>query len=361
MPGWPARAAARGEVVLVESAWPEITEDAARPWAGRTVVVTGGLGFIGSTLAIALARAGAFPRILDNLDPLYGGNWRNVAPVADRVTVLVADIRDRRALRAALAGADAVFHLAAQTSHIDSMRDPFLDADVNVRGMLLLLEAIRREAPEAVLVNVGTRAQYGAAGNGPIREDTPARPTDVYGASKHCAEQYALVYHRCHGLDVRCVRATNVYGPRHQMKHGRYGILNWFVRLALDGAELPVYGDGSQRRDYLYVDDLVDALLRVAGGPAGELAGRVFNAGTGSGTAFAEMARQVVAACGSGRLRHVPWPEERRRIETGDAVLDATRLRDATGWNPRIALAEGIERTVRFYRRERKHYWPPAA
>lgn len=334
---------------------PQITKEALSGWDGRQVLITGGLGFIGSTLTHALVAAGARVRVLDALLPLYGGNWRNLAGIEDRVSTLVSDIRDERQLREAVGGCSAVFHVAAQTSHLDSMEDPLLDADINVRGMLLLLETIRSEAPEATLVNVGTRAQYGVLDVARVAEDGPTHPTDCYGVSKHAAELYALVYARAFGLDARGVRATNSFGPRHQMKHGRYGILNWFVRLALDGEDLTVYGEGNQLRDFLYVDDLVDALLRL-GGTRGK-PGRIYNVGSGRGVPFREMAETIAELSGRARVVSVPWPEERKRIETGDFVCDPGRLVEETGWRPRIDLREGLRRTIGFYEHEKSHYW----
>ncbi|UCF69298.1 MAG: NAD(P)-dependent oxidoreductase [Acidobacteriota bacterium] len=338
----------------------EVSSEALAPWSGRTVLITGGLGFIGSSMAHALLGAGAHVRLLDALLPLYGGNWRNVHGIENELSVLIADIRDGRTLADGLEGVDVVFHLAAQTSHVDSMHQPLLDADINVRGMLILLEALRTRAPGAVLVNVGTRAQYGAAGQHAILgEAGPFQPTDVYGASKHCAEQYALVYRRSYDMDVRAARVTNCYGPRHQMKHGRYGILNWFVRLALEDRPLPIYGRGDQQRDFLYIDDLVDALLRIGAHPAGS--GRVYNVSSGCGIAFRSMAEQIVQLAGSGRVETVAWPEDRQRIETGDAVLDPAALETDTSWRPRTELADGLARTIAFYRREREYYWEPEA
>ncbi len=334
---------------------PRIDGEVLAPWEGRTVLVTGGLGFIGSTLAHALVRAGARVRILDPLLPPYGGNWFNLAGVAERVSVLLADVRHREAVAAAVRGVDAVFHVGAQTSHVDSMEDPFTDLDMNARGTLVLLEALRREAPAARLLYLGTRAQYGLTGNDRPSEDGPFRPVDVYGATKHAAEMLCLVYHRAHGLDVRSLRATNTYGPRHQVRHGKYGILNWFVRLALEDRELPVFGDGSQLRDFLYVDDLVAAMLLLADAPG--MAGRALGAGSGTGIPFRRMAEAIVRRAGSGRVVTRPWPEDRRRIETGDFVLDPGPLREATGWEPRVPFEEGLDRTIAWYRACREHYF----
>ncbi len=334
---------------------PRIAPGVLAPWEGRTVLVTGGLGFVGSTLVQALARAGARVRVLDPLLPPYGGNWFNLAGVEERVSILLADVRDRGAVAAAVAGVDAVFHVAAQTSHVDSMVDPFTDLDMNARGTLVLLEALRRHAPGARLLYLGTRAQHGAVGDAPPGEDGPFRPVDVYGATKHAAEQLCLVYHRAHGLDARSLRATNTYGPRHQVRHGKYGILNWFVRLALEDRELPVFGEGSQLRDFLYVDDLVAAMLLFAEAPG--MAGRALGAGSGAGIPFRKMAETIVRLAGSGRVVTRPWPDDRKRIETGDFVFDPAPLSEATGWKPRVSFEDGLERTIAWYREYRDRYF----
>ncbi len=334
---------------------PAVSDAAREGWSGRRVLVTGGLGFVGSSVAIALVEAGAEVRLLDALLPLYGGNRFNIEPVSDRVSVVVADVRQETVVRDALEGCDAVIHIAAQTSHVDSMIDPLLDADINVRGTLILLRSVADVCPGATVLYLGTRAQYGAIERESVDESGPFRPTDFYGVSKHAAEMYGLVWHRTLGLDVRGLRATNAFGPRHQMKHGRYGILNWFVRLALSGERLTVFGEGSQIRDFLFVDDLVDAML-LAAGPRGE-PGDVFNVGTGRGLAFREMARAIADAVGGVEVVHVPWPDDRERIETGDFRCDAGALAARTGWAPRTTFEDGLARTVDFYRAHREHYW----
>jgi nucleoside-diphosphate-sugar epimerase len=333
---------------------PFVSEDALAGWEGRRVVITGGLGFIGSSLAQALHVARAEVVIIDALLPLYGGNMFNLSGIEDQVTVHVLDVRSGTQLDAVLSGADVVFHVAAQVSHLDSMTDPDLDADINVLGMISLLRAVSRAEPDATVINVGTRAQYGRVPRAEVDERGPFHPTDFYGVSKHAAEGYGAVWHGTLGMDFRGVRATNVFGPRHQMKHGRYGILNWFIRLGLDGREIPVFGEGRQLRDFLFIDDLVDALLRVGG--AGSRPGAIYNVGTGIGIPFRDAAEVVARLTGTTVTRE-PWPDDRQRIETGDVVCDPALIRGELGWRERVGLEVGLSRTVDYYRTYRSNYW----
>jgi len=324
-------------------------------YEGRRVLVTGGLGFLGGNLAVALAGLGARVSVLDAMIPLYGGNLFNIEPVRESIDVSIADVRDAEAVRKAVRGCEIVFHIAAQTSHVDSMTDPFTDIDMNCRGTIVLLEAVRAESPGALVVYAGTRGQYGAVASPPAGEDTPFHPTDVYSADKAAGEAYAFVYRRAFGLRACSLRISNAYGPRHQMKHSRYGILNWFVRLALDGRTIRVFGDGSQLRDYHYVDDVTRAFLLAGSRPEAE--GQAFNLGGPSPVRFLDMVREVIRAAGSGSWETAPWPEERKAIEVGDFAADWSRIRAALGWEPRVPLRDGLARTVEFYRKYRDRYW----
>jgi UDP-glucose 4-epimerase len=331
-------------------------DDAFRDFYGaRKVLVTGGLGFLGSSLAVALADLGARVNVLDALLPLYGGNRFNLDGVEDRVNVAVADIRDAEAVRRAARGAETVFHIAAQTSHVDSMTDPFADIDMNCRGTIVLLEAVRAVSPGALVVYAGTRGQYGAVRTPPANEETPFRPTDVYSVDKAAGEGYCFVYRRSFGVRACSLRISNAYGPRHQMKHSRYGILNWFVRLAIEGKAIRVFGDGSQQRDYHYVDDVTRAFLLAGSRPEAE--GEIFNLGGPCTVRFLDMVKEVIRAAGSGSWEAVPWPEDRKAIEVGDFAADWSKIRRVLGWEPRIGLAEGLARTVEFYRKHRERYW----
>jgi UDP-glucose 4-epimerase len=330
-------------------------DDFREAYAGKRILITGGLGFLGGNLAVALAGLGARVTVLDALLPLYGGNLFNIAPHRDAIEVIEADIRNEMVVGEAVKGKEIIFHIAAQTSHVDSMTDPFLDVDMNVRGQLILLEAVRLEAKDALMVHAGTRGQYGEVLSPPAREDTPFRPTDVYSADKAVGEYYLFIYRRAHGLRATSLRISNAYGPRHQMKHSRYGILNWFVRLAMDGETIKVFGEGNQVRDYHFVDDVTRAFLLAGSRPEAE--GEAFNLGGPGPVRFIDMVREVIRCAGSGAFETVAWPDDRKAIEVGDFTADWSKIESTLGWKPEVSLAEGLEKTVAYYREHRDHYW----
>ncbi len=324
-------------------------------YRGKRVLITGGLGFLGSNLACALVGHGASVSVYDALLPLYGGNMFNVEPVKDRVEVIIADIRDRARIGKAVAGKDVVFNIAAQTSHVDSMTEPLLDVEMNCAGQINLLEAVRNSAPECRIVYAGSRAQYGKIDRVPVTEDMHGRPTDIYSANKIAGEMYHFVYSSAFGLKFTSLRISNAYGPRHQMKHGKYGVLNWFIRLAIEGKKIKVFGTGAQMRDYHYVDDVTGAFLLA--GMKDEALGEAFNLGGPEPVRFVDMVKTIVETAGSGGYEFVPWPADRKAIEVGDFTADTGKISRALGWRPRMELGEGIRRTVDFYRRFGKEYW----
>jgi UDP-glucose 4-epimerase len=231
---------------------------------GARVLITGGLGFIGSTLAIRLVHAGARVTLVDAMIPEYGGNLFNIEPVRGRVTINFGDMCDRLAMDWLIRDQDYVFHLAGQVSHVRSLTDPFPDIEYNIKGTAVVMEAVRRLNPRAKVIFTGTRGQYGPAANLPVNEDAPTNPKAIYEISNLTAEKIIQVYHHTHRIPAVLLRLTNIYGPRAQMKHSQYGVVNWFVRLSLDGTPINVFGDGRIHRDFLYVDDCVEALLRCA-------------------------------------------------------------------------------------------------
>jgi UDP-glucose 4-epimerase len=261
--------------------------DVRSSFAGRQVVITGGLGFIGSSLAWGVSRLGARVRILDAKLSPYGWNEANLKGLEPYPEIVVGDIRDPEAVARVLAGADFVFDCAGQISHTLSVRDPFLDIDINCRGALTVLEGVRRTAPGARVIYAGTRGIIGRMRHEPIDEDHPTDPVDINGIDKLAAEKYHLFYHRTHGLRTTSLRIANTYGPRGQMRHGDYGIVNWFTRLALEGKEIAIYGDGLQTRDYNYIDDVVAAFLLTAANPRAE--GETFMLGSGVATPFVQV------------------------------------------------------------------------
>ena len=324
-------------------------------WSEQTVVITGGMGFIGSTLAHRLVALGARVTLVDAMLPLYGGNLANIQGIESRVRVSYTDVRDMPVMEGLVAGRPLVFHLASQVSHVDSIVDPFPDLDINVRGTLVLLEAMRRHAPEGRVIYVGTRGQYGPNQELPVAEDAPTRPLGLYEITKQAAESCIGMYHRVHGIQAVRLRLVNTYGPRHQMKHDKYGVVNWFVRKVLSGEPIPIFGDGSIQRDLLFVDDAVDALMAAA---ESELAwGNLYNVGSGVGTSFLDVAKTIVTVAGEGEIEFREFTKERLAMEPGDYVADVSRIRRDLGWEASTPLEEGLGRTVEFYRQQRDRYW----
>jgi UDP-glucose 4-epimerase len=310
-------------------------------YAGRRVMITGGLGFIGSNLAHALAGLGADVLLVDSLIPDYGGNLHNIAGIEDRVRVNVADVRQASTMNYLVQGRDVIFNLAGQVSHIDSMRDPHTDLEINCRSQLTLLEACRHHNPGTKVVYASTRQIYGKADALPVTERHLVRPTDVNGINKAAGEYYHLVY-------------NNVFGPRQLLRHNRQGFIAWFIRLVLEDKEIQVFGDGSQIRDFVYVDDAVEAFLRA--GATDGVNGEVFNVGGDEHYAHRDLVELLVRTAGSGRYRFVEWPAEKKIIDIGSFYADSTLFKTRTGWQPRVGLAEGLRRTIDYYRPRMAHY-----
>jgi UDP-glucose 4-epimerase len=322
---------------------------------GARALVTGGLGFVGSNTARALVTLGASVVVVDSLASDQGGNRFNLEGVVDRVDVRIADIRDEAAVTDAVQGADFVFSTAASVSHLDSLESPFHDLDVNARGTLTVLEAVRRTAPAARVVYAGTRSEYGLIQTNPVREDHPLLPTEANSAHKALASMYHTAYHIAHGLNTTTMRLTTIYGPRMLVQHWRQGFINWFVRLAVEGGTFRLYGDGSQLRDLVYVDDTVRAMLLAAVAPG--TGGQAFNIGCGEPVSLRKIAETLVDITGRGAIECVPFPEEAKRIEIGDYVADVTKIGAVLAWQPLVSLREGLERSVRYYEAYREHYW----
>jgi UDP-glucose 4-epimerase len=323
-------------------------------YAGRRVMITGGLGFIGSNLAYALAGLGADVLLVDSLIPDYGGNLHNIAGIEDRVRVNVADVRQASTMNYLVQGRDVIFNLAGQVSHIDSMRDPHTDLEINCRSQLTLLEACRHHNPGAKVVYASTRQIYGKPESLPVTERHLVRPTDVNGINKAAGEYYHLVYNNVFGVRGTALRLTNIYGPRQLLKHNRQGFIGWFIRLAIEDQEIQVYGDGSQIRDFVYVDDAVDAFLRA--GATDAVNGEVFNVGGDEHVSHRDLVELLVRTAGTGRHRFVEWPPEKKVIDIGSFYADSTRFKARTGWAPRVGLAEGLRRTIDYYRPRMAHY-----
>ena len=325
-------------------------------YAKRRVLITGGLGFIGSNLARRLAALGSQVLLVDSLVPDYGGNRFNLAGIEGQVTVNIADVRDPYAMSALVPGYEVLFNLAGQVSHLDSMTDPFTDLEINARSQLFILEACRQHNPTIKIVYAGTRQSYGRPLYLPLDEEHRNRPTDINGVNKLAGEWYHLVYGQAHGLRTCSLRLTNTYGPRQLMKHSRQGFIAWFVRLALEGREIQVYGDGQQRRDLTYVDDVVDAFLRAGASDAAN--GHVLNLGGQAPISLLELAHLIVEIAGQGSVRLIPWPDARRRIDVGDVYSSYELIRRTLGWQPTTPLRAGLEQMIQFYQEHGRHYWP---
>jgi nucleoside-diphosphate-sugar epimerase len=321
----------------------------------KKVLITGGAGMIGSTLAHIAVCYGAEVRIVDAMLPLYGGNLFNLTGIDSQIEFVPGDIRDLDLMEQMAEGVDYVFDLAAQVSYTHSNLDPLLDLDINCRGHLAVLEAFRKKKPKAKLVFSSSRFVYGSTEHNPVAENHPTNCRSIYAIHKLAAEKYFHFYKEAFGLETACVRIANPYGPRQQMKHSAYGIVNWFVRLALDGQPLTIYGDGRQLRDYVFVEDVARGLLAV--GLVPETSGEVFNLGSGVGTAFRHMANTIAECVPNTEICEVPWPVDRYFVETGDYVSDLSKIHGATGWEPQIEFREGIQRTIAFYATNKHQYW----
>lgn len=326
----------------------------AGTYTGRRVMITGGLGFIGSNLARRLVELDAEVLLVDSLVPQYGGNLFNVSGIENRVRINVADMRDANSLRYLVQGQDYIFNLAGQVSHLDSMTDPYTDLDINCRSQLTLLEACRLHNPGVKIVYAGTRQQYGKPDYLPLDELHLMHPTDVNGINKMAGEWYHIVYNNVYGVRATSLRLTNTYGPRQYMRDSRQGFLGWFIRQVVENKEITLYEPGTQIRDYNYVDDAVDAFLRA--GMADEANGQVFNLG-GEHLSLLETTKLLIEIAGSGSYRLIPFPPERKAIDIGDVYSSYTKIQEVLGWEPRIPLAEGLARTIEFYRANWRQYW----
>lgn len=318
-----------------------------RAYRDQRVLITGGLGFIGSNIAHKLVADGAKVTIVDALLPLYGGNQANVQEIRDRVTVHVHDYRDPVLMKPLVREADVMIHLAAQVSYIDSSRIPFDDLDLNCRGTLQLLELCREVNTAVRVVFASSRLVLGKVVTQPVREDHPTEPLSLYGVHKLAAEKYHRLYSSIYGIKTAVLRVANPYGERQQLKHGKYSLPGWFMRLVLEGKPIRIFGDGRQLRDYVYATDLAEAFL--AAGLVAAAPSELFNCGSGRAVPFREMAETVVRVLKKGTIEYVPWPPDYERVETGDVSLDIGKLQRMTGWKPAVSLEEGIERMCRYF------------
>jgi UDP-glucose 4-epimerase len=321
----------------------------------RRVLITGGLGFIGSNLACSLVQYGAHVTIVDSMIPQYGGNLFNIHDIANRITVNFADVRDIYSMNHLVRGQEYIFNLAGQVSHIRSMADPFPDLEINCRAQLSLLESCRHGNPEVKILFAGTRGQYGRARSLPVNEEHPMVPVDVNGINNIAGEQYHILYSKIYAMRATSLRLTNTYGPRHSMKSDDQSFLNWFIRRAIDGHTIRIFGDGSQKRDFNYVDDVVDAFLMAAADERTN--GEIYNLGGTIPYSVLEVTQILLDVVGYGKYETVEFPSTRKKIEIGDYWGDYTKIKNLLGWTPQVDLRDGLRRTVDFYKNNKRHYW----
>jgi UDP-glucose 4-epimerase len=329
-----------------------------RFYEGKRVMVTGGLGFIGSNLAARLVDLGADVLLVDPMIDATGANRYNIADIEDRVATRLVDVRDALAMGRLVEGQDVIFNLAGQVSHIDSMRDPFTDLDINCRAQLSLLEACRQTNPNVKVVFASTRQIYGRPDYLPVDERHLLHPTDVNGINKMAGEWYHILYNNVYGLRACSLRLTNTYGPRMLVKNSRQTAIGWFIKQVLDDEEVQLFGDGSQLRDFTYVDDVADAFLRAGASDVSN--GQVFNIGGDEPISLRDLLDLMIEVAGTGSYRLVPFPEDKKAIDIGSVYADDNKIRRALGWEPTTSLRDGLTRTIAFYREHRRQYWGEA-
>jgi UDP-glucose 4-epimerase len=323
-------------------------------YSKSNVLITGGLGFIGSNLARRLVALGAEVTLVDSLIPQYGGNLFNIHDIKDRVNVNVCDVRDPFAMAYLLKGKDFLFNLAGQTSHLDSMTDPQTDLDINVKAQLSILEACRQHNPEVKIVFASTRQLYGKPSYLPVDEKHPIQPVDVNGINKLAGEWYHLLYNNVYGIRACALRLTNTYGPGMRVKDARQTFLGIWIRHLLEGTQIKVFGDGKQLRDFNYIDDCVDALLLVG---INELVnGNVYNLGSLEVISLKDLAEMIVSLGYGGSFELMPFPPERKAIDIGDYYSDFSSIQHELNWKPKVDLREGLEKTLFFYKNHLHHY-----
>lgn len=333
----------------------QMDEPFRETFSGKRVLITGGLGFLGSNLAVRMVHLNAQVKLVDAMLDDHGGNLFNIESIKDRVDINFSDVRDECSLRYLVKNQDYIFHLAGQNDHVLSRRSPFPDIEINIKGTANLLDNCRKYNPDARLIYSGTRGEYGPAIKLPVSEDQALNPKGVYELSSMAAQQLFQIYHDNDRIRSVTLRLTNIYGERAQMKHNRFGVANWFIRMALDNECIQVFGDGSIVRDFLYVQDAVGAMIASA---ATENAyGKVLNVGNNQASNFRELAETIIELTGSGAWKFTPFSPERAAQEPGDFISDVSRIKKVVGWTPTTLLIDGLRRTIAFYRQNREQYW----
>ena len=321
---------------------------------GKKVLISGGLGFIGSNLADRLVGDGAQVTIVDSMIPEYGGNMRNIHGISDKITVNFSDVRDPFSINQLISEQDYLFNLAGQTSHLDSMEEPFTDLDINAKAQLSILEACRKHNPDIRIIFASTRQIYGKPKYLPVDEKHPCHPVDVNGINKMAGEWYHILYHDVYGIPTSVLRLTNTYGPKMRIKDARQTFLGIWIRNLLEKKPIQVYGNGLQRRDYNYVDDVVDALLIAATRP--EARGKIYNLGAPEPLSLVDTARLMCKLREGASYEKIPFPEERKAIDVGDFVCDYKAFQSTFDWDPKVNFQEGISKSIDYYRKNLDYY-----
>ena len=321
----------------------------------KNVLITGGLGFIGSNLAIKLVKAGAKVTLLDAMIEGHGGNLFNIECIKGDVIINFSDVRDKNIMNYIVRDKDYIFHLAGQNDHVLSLTNPFPDIDINIKGSAVLLEACKNHNKDVKLVYTGTRGEYGPAVKLPVSEDAPINPRGIYELSNLTAQKLFKIYYDNHSIQAITLRLTNIYGERAQMKHHRFGVANWFIRQAVDNETIKVFGDGSILRDFLYVGDTVDAIWMCA--ICEKAYGEVLNVGHDQPSSFLELAKTIIKIAESGQWEFVPFSPERAAQEPGDFYSDISKIKKIVGWKPKTSLEKGLRQTIEYYKQFKQFYW----
>lgn len=322
---------------------------------GAKVLITGGLGFIGSNLARRLVHSGADVTLVDSLIPEYGGNSQNIFDIKDELQINISDVRDPYSMRVLIEGKDYLFNLAGQTSHLDSMQNPHTDLSINAESQLSILEACRKVNPRIRTVFASTRQLYGRPQYLPVDEAHPIEPVDVNGINKWAGEWYHILYNRVYDIPCSVLRLTNTYGPGMRVKDARQTFVGIWIKSVIEESKFKIFGDGKQRRDFNYVDDVVDAMIVAAS--SDKAIGQIFNLGSNEVVSLNELASILVKSAGRGAYEHIPFPADRKSIDIGDYFSDFSKIKSALGWEPKVELSAGLLETLAYYREHKKHYW----
>lgn len=324
-------------------------------YKGKNILITGGLGFIGSSIALKMVQLGAEVTLVDAMIPDYGGNLFNIEPIKGKVTINFSNIADVTSMNYLVRDKDYIFHCAGQVCHVMSLSDPFPDIEYNIKGTAILMEACKKNNPKVKVIKTGTRGQYGPAIRLPVNEDAPTNPKGIYEISNLTAEKIMKVYNDIHGIKTVLLRLTNIYGPRSQMKHSRFGVVNWFVRQAIDSETIKIFGDGTILRDFLYIDDCVDAVLMSA--ISENAVGEILNVGVDKPTSFLDLIKLIIKIAKSGSCEFAEFSPERKVQEPGNFYSDINKIKKLTGWEPKTNLKDGLAKTIDYYKLYKKYYW----